>query len=113
MGCFKIFKFCGSRRDVRGDLQKHIEELEKKIQELQKRLEEREKEEAILCGRIKELEMEAEEKVCVKNQVEDNLSVPTNSVVTFKEKDCEMDAHQTIDKDELNEKKTAWTIRGT
>jgi prefoldin subunit 5 len=61
MGCFKIFKF--SRRDVRGYLQKHIQELEKKIQELQERLEEMEKKEAILCGRIKEIEREVEEKV--------------------------------------------------
>jgi hypothetical protein len=44
-----------------------------------------------LKGRLK--------KKFVKNQVEDNLSVPTNSVVTLKEEDCEMDAHQTIDKD--------------
>jgi hypothetical protein len=28
--------------------------------------------------------------------VEDNLSVRTTSVVTLKEKDCEMDAHQKI-----------------
>jgi hypothetical protein len=106
MGCFKIFKFWRRRRrrrrDVREDFQKHIEELEKMIHELQKWLEEREKADAILCGRLKELQRVAEEKVCIKIHVEDNFSVPTNSAVTMKEKDFEMETHQTIEKDELN-----------